>query len=49
MTTQAWIMLGITWAVILYFTAKFFWRVLRTPPRPDEPDHVAEGILGKRA
>ena len=49
MTTQAWIMLGITWAVILYFTGKFFWMVLKTPPRPEEPDHDTEGILRKAA
>lgn len=36
MTTAAWIMLGVTWAVILYFTGKFFWKVLTTPPRPDK-------------
>jgi len=32
MTTAAWVMLGITWAVICFFTGKFFLRVLRTPP-----------------
>jgi len=33
MTTAAWVMLGITWAVICFFTGKFFLRVLRTPAR----------------
>ena len=32
MTTSAWVMLGITWAVIGFFTAKFFLKVLRDKP-----------------
>lgn len=36
MTRQAWIMLGATWSVILFFTLRFFWKVLVTPPRADE-------------
>lgn len=32
MTTSAWLMLGGTWAVVLYFTTRFFLKVLRTPP-----------------
>lgn len=35
MTTAAWIMMLITWAVIIYFTFKFFWMVLTIPPRED--------------
>jgi len=35
MTTSAWIMLGITWAIVLFFAGRFFWMVLKTPPRPD--------------
>lgn len=35
MTTAAWIMLLTTWAVIFYFTFKFFWKVLVTPSKPD--------------
>jgi hypothetical protein len=35
MTGTAWAMLGGTWAVILFFTGKFFWMVLTTPPRDD--------------
>ncbi len=31
MTSAAWIMLIITWTIIIYFTAKFFLRVLKTP------------------
>jgi hypothetical protein len=39
MTTAAWIMMLITWAVIFFFTGKFFWMVLTIPPRPDDdPD-----------
>ncbi len=36
MTTSAWIMLGITWSVIIFFTTKFFFKVLRTPIREDD-------------
>jgi hypothetical protein len=35
MTRAAWIMLAATWAVIVTFTGRFFWPVLRTPPRDD--------------
>lgn len=35
MTNAAWTMLLITWAVIFFFTGKFFWKVLTTPPRED--------------
>ncbi len=33
MTGTAWAMLAATWAVVVYFTVRFFLRVLRTPPR----------------
>jgi hypothetical protein len=33
MTGSAWLMLGVTWSVVIFFTAKFFLKVLRTPPR----------------
>lgn len=43
MTTAAWAMLGITWAVIIFFTGKFFWMVLTIPPRQDDgPDQSPE-------
>lgn len=35
MKTAAWIMMSITWGVILFFTGKFFWMVLITPPRDE--------------
>lgn len=35
MTASAWAMLAATWAVITFFTLKFFLAVLRTPPRDD--------------
>lgn len=39
MTTAAWIMMLTTWSVIFFFTGKFFWRVLTTPPRNEnEPE-----------
>lgn len=31
MTTAAWTMLAVTWTVILYFTVKFFLKVLADP------------------
>lgn len=31
MTLSAWLMLGAAWAVIAFFTIKFFLMVLRTP------------------
>jgi hypothetical protein len=35
MTASAWTMLAVTWAVIAFFTLKFFLAVLRTPPKDD--------------
>jgi hypothetical protein len=34
-TGRAWLMLVLTWGVILFFTGKFFLKVLRTPRRDD--------------
>jgi hypothetical protein len=31
MTSSAWIMLAVTWSVIVFFTAKFFLKILRSP------------------
>ena len=33
MTGGAWIMLVLTWSVVIWFTAKYFWMVLRKPPQ----------------
>ncbi len=35
MSAAAWIMLVLTWTVVIFFTVKFFLKVVRTPPRPD--------------
>ena len=43
MTPGAWTMLGVTWGVIVFFSARFFWKVLTTPPRPDEPEERSDG------
>jgi hypothetical protein len=48
MTATAWTMLIATWAVILFFTGKFFWMVLTTP-RPEDLDDTTDGILRKDA
>jgi hypothetical protein len=36
MTTTAWAMMLATWAVIIFFTGKFFWMVLTIPPRDEK-------------
>jgi len=36
MTAAAWTMLAITWAVITFYTIKYFWMVVKTPPRSDQ-------------
>ncbi len=33
MTLSAWLMLTATWAVVIFFTTRFFVAVLRTPER----------------
>ena len=48
MTAAAWTMLIVTWAVILFFTGKFFWMVL-TIPNPEDLDDTTDGILRKDA
>ena len=47
MTTQAWLMLGVTWGVVIFFTARFFWIVLKTPIRPEREEQMHDGILEK--
>jgi hypothetical protein len=49
MTMQAWLMLGVTWAVIIFFTARFFLKVLRTPLSPERDAQTRDGILEKDA
>ena len=36
MTRNAWLMLIVTWSVVIFFTARFFIAVVRTPPREDD-------------
>lgn len=31
MTSEAWMMLGATWAVVFFFAGKFFYKVLTIP------------------
>ena len=38
MTPAAWAMLGVTWSVILFFTVRFFAKVLKNPTPPDSGD-----------
>lgn len=38
MTASAWTLMGVTWAVIAYFTVRFFLAVLRTTEREDGTD-----------
>ncbi len=37
MTLTAWIMMFVTWAIVLFFTVRFFWMVL-TKPTQEEDD-----------
>jgi hypothetical protein len=48
MTTAAWTMLAVTWTIVVYFTARFFWLVL-TSPQPEDLDDTTDGILRKDA
>jgi len=32
MTLSAWIMLGVTWGIVLFFTGKFFLMAIRKSP-----------------
>ena len=36
MTGAAWAMMLVTWAVIIFFTAKFFIKVVRTPAAKED-------------
>jgi hypothetical protein len=49
MTGAAWLMLAATWAVVLFFTAKFFWMVLKTPVSAERERQMRDGILAKDA
>jgi len=35
-TTAAWIMLAATWSVVIFFSGKFFLKVLRTPLKKED-------------
>ena len=48
MTGAAWVMMLVTWAVITFFTGRFFWMVLTTP-HPEDLDDTTDGILRKDA
>jgi hypothetical protein len=48
MTTAAWIMLAVTWSVVVSITGRLFWKVL-TSPRPQDLDDTSDGILRKDA
>ena len=36
MRGSAWTMMLITWAIIVFFTGKFFWMVLTPPQKKDK-------------
>lgn len=36
MSASAWLMLGVTWSVVLFFSLRFFLKVLRQPAGDDE-------------
>lgn len=33
MTSGAWVMLGVTWTVVIVIAGRLFWRVLTTPQK----------------
>lgn len=49
MTGSAWVMLVVTWTVVIFFTARFFFKVLRTPILPERERQMSDGILEKDA
>jgi hypothetical protein len=49
MTTEAWLMLAVTWTIVIGFTAKFFLKVLRTPISPERIEQMKDRILEKDA
>lgn len=40
-TASAWALLGLTWSVIVFFTARFFWKVATLPSRGRDDAEVA--------
>jgi hypothetical protein len=49
MTAAAWIMLAVTWTIVIGFTGRFFWKVLKTPISPERLEQMHDGILEKDA
>ena len=49
MTGQAWLMMAVTWTIIILFTGRFFWGVFKTPIRPELKAQTRDGILEKDA
>lgn len=46
MSASAWIMLGVTWTIIIVFTARSFWKVITLPAAParDGADELEDGV-----
>lgn len=38
MTLSAWIMMCVTWTIVLFFSGRFFWMVLTTPSRQEDQE-----------
>lgn len=49
MTFGAWLMLAVTWTVVIFFTGSFFYKVLTNPIRPERERQLKDGILEKDA
>lgn len=49
MTNAAWLMLAVTWTVIVSFTGRYFWKVLTTPVSPERDAQTRDGVLEKDA
>jgi len=46
MTASAWVMLGLTWGVVGFFTLRFFGRILRSGSSAAGPDGDLDGDPG---
>lgn len=40
MSSQALILIVITWSSVTFATVYFFWKVLKTPPKPEQDSEV---------
>lgn len=47
MTPAAWVMLVVTWSIVVFFSVKYFWMVLTLPNAPEANGAAGdEGEIG---